>query len=361
MAHSHQKNNDTNIRLDLFFELSEDFLCIAGFDGYFKRINPAFVKLLGYSEDELFSRPINDFVHKKDQRRTDANRARLRDNNRLLNFENRYVSSRGKTIWLSWTSIPIEKDQLVYAIAKDITHHKELEARRNKLLADLTKTNKDLTQLTYRTSHDLRSPVNNLITLLGLMETTKIQDGEIRELMELIKMATEGLKENLDHFEETLGNTGPVTLSDRIDLMSIFRSVKESIGTLIDKSGAIFEIDFSEIGEIRSNRMYLESIFLNLITNSIKYIRPGHFPHIYIRSQKKEHTVQLIFEDEGLGFDMAKVEGKIFGLKQKFHNHSDSKGIGLYLVHSHVINAGGTIKVESKLNEGAKFTIALPL
>ena len=66
---------------------------------------------------------------------------------------------------------------------------------------------------------------------------------------------------------------------------------------------------------------------------------------------------QLVFSDEGLGFDMDKVKDKIFGLYEKFHNNSDSSGIGLYLVYNHIISLGGKIAVESKLNEGAKFII----
>jgi signal transduction histidine kinase len=103
--------------------------------------------------------------------------------------------------------------------------------------------------------------------------------------------------------------------------------------------------------------MYMESIFLNLLTNAIKYARPGIEPQIKITTRIEVEQVILEVEDNGMGFDMEKVKDKIFGLHQNFHNHADSKGVGLYLVHSHVTNLGGNIQVESEPDKGTKFKI----
>ncbi len=113
--------------LEYFFEVAPDLLCIAGFDGYFKKINPAVCKVLGYSERELFAAPIKDFIHPEDRERTAENRTALLQGRSLLNFENRYLTKEGAIVWLSWTSVPIKKDRLVFAIAKDITYRKQLE------------------------------------------------------------------------------------------------------------------------------------------------------------------------------------------------------------------------------------------
>lgn len=109
---------NSNYPLTPFFELSSDLLCIAGFDGYFKRMNPALCDLLEYSKEELLSHPINSFVHPDDRHLTKKHRDNIRKGKPLLNFENRYVTKRGKTVWLSWTSIPLNDKRLVYAIAK---------------------------------------------------------------------------------------------------------------------------------------------------------------------------------------------------------------------------------------------------
>jgi PAS domain S-box-containing protein len=115
--------------LDYFFELTPDLLCIAGYDGYFRKINPAVSKTLEYTNEELMSRLISSFIHEEDRLITakERNEIIIRDNQPLLNFENRYITKSGKIVWLTWTSTPIESEQLVFAIAKNITPRKELE------------------------------------------------------------------------------------------------------------------------------------------------------------------------------------------------------------------------------------------
>ena len=342
-----------------FFELSPDLLCIAGFDGYFKRINPAVSKLLGYSNEELFSRPINDFVYPDDQDTTAKVRGELKRNRPLYNFENRYLTKSGEIVWLSWTSLPLEKDQLIFAIGRNITHKKKLEEERNALLASLTKANKDLKQITYTTSHDLRSPVNSLLCVFSLLDLTKIEDPETLELIGIIKAAGEHLKLTLDEQVNVLSQKG--TLNEPIEEVGLHETLKtvlRSIDSLVKTSRAIIHVDFNSFDRICFNKLYLESVFLNLITNSIKYARPDRSPVIKISSSIQNGVHQLSFTDNGLGFDMEKVRGRIFGFNQKFHNHIDSKGIGLYLVYNHITNLGGQIDVESEVNVGTTFTIS---
>ncbi|WP_235831757.1 PAS domain-containing protein [Flavobacterium rhamnosiphilum] len=170
---------------DNFFNISADFICIAGFDGYFKRINPAVSKLLGFSEEELYARPISSFVYAPDLKMTIETREQVYKNKPLLNFENRYLTKSGAIVWLSWTSMPIESEKLVYAIAKNITHKKEEEEERNLLLTNLTQINKELTVLSHKTSHDLKSPINNMLSVFSLIDVSKINDPETLELINI--------------------------------------------------------------------------------------------------------------------------------------------------------------------------------
>ena len=134
--------------LSLLFELSPDMLCIAGRDGYLKRVNPAWQRSLGYSESELLSRPLWEFVHADDVESTRAEAAKLFEGNRGAQFENRYYHKDGTTRWLLWAVAPPQPDQqVVYAAARDITERKaaeELRARAaniellDELLATLT-------------------------------------------------------------------------------------------------------------------------------------------------------------------------------------------------------------------------------
>ena len=342
-----------------FFDLSPDLLCIAGFDGYFKKINPSVSKLLGYTEEELFSKPISEFIYIDDRNITAAHRNELTKNGLLQNFENRYVSKTGEIVWLAWTSMPIFDEKLIYAVAKNVTHKKVLEEERNLLLSNFAKINKELKKLGYASSHDLRSPVNNLLSIFSLLDVSTISDPETLQFIEMLESTSESLKQALNDYLDILTQKDDINAKiEKISLKKSLNIVLLSINSLIQNSKVTINVDFTELKKIKFNKAYMESILLNLITNSIKYAKPGTSPIISISSRKIDGKNQLIFSDNGLGFDIDAVKGKIFGLHQKFHNHIDSKGIGLYLVHNHITSLGGEISVESIINEGTKFTIS---
>ncbi|MGV3525560.1 MAG: PAS domain-containing sensor histidine kinase [Candidatus Sericytochromatia bacterium] len=350
---------DYTMDLELFFELSPDFLCIASYDGYFKRVNPTVSKVLGYTPEELYAHPISHFVYPEDRKTTAESRNQMLKGVPLLNFENRYLTKTGEIVWLSWTSMPVETAQCVYAIAKNVTHKKKIEADRNALLTHLTHINSELKQLTYTTSHDLRSPVNNLLSVFSLLDTSKIQDAETLEFIEILKSAAEVLKQTLNTYVDHLSHHDVQMEMERLNLAEVLGGVMLSLKSLLQHSRALVQIDFSKLEEIAFNKSYLESIFLNLITNSIKYAKPDCPPEISISSRWEKGLQQLIYSDNGLGFDLDTVKDKIFGLHQTFHPHSDSKGIGLYLIYNHIKRMGGHIQLESSPNQGATFVISL--
>tara|TARA_A100000171_G_scaffold52642_1_gene72117 strand:+ start:2205 stop:3275 length:1071 start_codon:yes stop_codon:yes gene_type:complete len=351
--------NKLRLNSDYFFKLSPDLLCIAGFDGFFKRINPAVSRLLGYTDEELLSRPINEFIHPLDQHLTSQYRESIKKGNPLLNFENRYIKKNGEIVWLAWTSMPLYEEALVYAIAKNITHKKKLEEERNALLANLSVMNEELKNLSFTTSHDLREPVNNIFAILHLLDTSEIKNPETIRLIELLKTTSESLEAKMNKHLDALSKNAKISvLIEDVSLTETLESVQKSINTLIENSGAVFKIDFSAFNTLSFNKSYLESIFLNLITNSIKYAKPNVLPIISIESRKVDEVKRLVFTDNGIGFDKDKVKDRIFGLSQTFSTRPEGKGIGLYLVHTRMTSLGGHISVESKINEGTEFTLS---
>jgi PAS domain S-box-containing protein len=110
-----------------FFALSLDLLCIAGFDGYFKRLNPAWTTHLGWTLEELETRPFLDFVHPDDRAATLAEVGKLAGGADTILFENRYRHQDGSYRWLQWTARPLERGEQIYATARDITGQRRLE------------------------------------------------------------------------------------------------------------------------------------------------------------------------------------------------------------------------------------------
>src|SRR6516165_5820846 len=112
-----------------FFELSLSLWCIAGTDGYFKHLNPAWETTLGYSREELLSRPYLEFVHPDDREATIAEAAHVALGRSTLSFENRYRCKDGSYKWLLWSAVVRADKGLIYAIASDVTEQKCEEAR----------------------------------------------------------------------------------------------------------------------------------------------------------------------------------------------------------------------------------------
>jgi PAS domain S-box-containing protein len=121
------ESRHTGDTLDRFFTLSLDLLCIAGFDGYFKRVNPAWERMLGYSVEELTESPFLEFVHPDDQANTIAEVGKLASGADTISFENRYRAKDGSYKLLQWNAKPFPEDQLIFAAARDITEHRRAE------------------------------------------------------------------------------------------------------------------------------------------------------------------------------------------------------------------------------------------
>jgi len=120
-----------------FFAVSIDLLCYLDFNGYFKRLNPAWERTLGFTIEELMSRPFIEFVHPDDRERTlDKNRS-VRTGDPALGFENRYLCKDGTYRWLLWNAAPDTDENVIYSVARDVTERKRAEEERERLVTQL--------------------------------------------------------------------------------------------------------------------------------------------------------------------------------------------------------------------------------
>lgn len=122
---------------DRFFAASVDLLCYLDFSGHFKRLNPAWERTLGYTREELMSRPFVEFVHPDDRERTLQQNAQVRAGGQALGFENRYVCKDGTYRWFHWNAAPDIGQKVIYSVARDITARKLAEQQRDQLVTEL--------------------------------------------------------------------------------------------------------------------------------------------------------------------------------------------------------------------------------
>lgn len=166
---------------DRFFDCALDLFCIVGFDGYFKRLNPAWETTLGYSIDELKAQPFLTWVHPDDRKTTIAEAGNIAEGGNTLWFENRYRTHDGSYRWLAWKTVSFPEEQVMYAIARDITESKEIEIERERLI-EILEASPDLIS-----SADLDGKITYMNRggkiLLGLNPDTDIKQYRIEDFL----------------------------------------------------------------------------------------------------------------------------------------------------------------------------------
>ncbi len=221
----------------------------------------------------------------------------------------------------------------------------------------LENKNKQLLDFAHIASHNLRAPVNNLDSLLGFYnESTDIDDKAMlfTKFEIVIGHLTETLNELIESVkiqEDVNIRHGPVVFD------VIFDKTAAILEGQILESKAVVTSNFSKAPAIEYPKLYLESIMLNLLSNSIRYRSPDRILKIHFCTEINTNEVTLIATDNGLGIDLKKYGHKLFGLSNTFHKHSDSKGVGLFMTKTQIEAVGGSITVESEVDKGATFKI----
>ncbi len=325
-------------------------------------VNSAFTDMTGYLAEEVIGKsPAMFFGAKSDIMEFDKLKTSVQEYKECFIETISYKKNKDE-FWVNFSMIPITNKDGEHShwisIQRDVTEEKERDKEREHLIRELTQNNKDLKQFSYITSHNLRAPLSNLTGLLNLLDDMTIEDLELKEIITGFSKSTHLLNETInDLVKVVIIKDNPSIEKEKVLIKEIFENVFNQLSFLISLHKPILKIDLEEVTILNINKSYLESIFLNLLTNSIKYRSENRQLRVSITSKVIEDNLILTFKDNGIGIDLQRNKDKIFGLYQRFHNHPDSKGLGLYLVKSQVEAMGGTITVESEIGKGTTFTI----
>ena len=216
--------------------------------------------------------------------------------------------------------------------------------------------NNQLEEFTEIISHNLRSPIGNIVSLLELLSRSTDQT-EQDQLNELIVRSTNNIISSLDELNEVLKIKQDQEIEKQnLTFSTVIERVKEMLHTKILETNATIKLDL-QVTEIYYPNIYLESILLNLVSNSIKYSDPRKDLVITIKTCKKNENIILSVSDTGLGIDLNRYGQHLFQLRKTFHNHPEGRGVGLFLVKNQIEALRGTISAASKKDEGTTFTI----
>ncbi len=337
---------------DQLFELGLDMLCIAGFDGYFKQLNPAWQKTLGWTATELMARPYVDFIHPDDLQPTFREAQKLSLGGVTVDFENRYRTQDGGYVWLSWRATSILGEELIYAAARDISERKKMEQMKDDFISVV--------------SHELRTPLTSIRGSLGLL-----LGGVAGELPEKARTLTEVAAKNSERLVRLV--------NDILDIEKIqsgtmaFRPVRVELMPLVEQSiesnrayANLYDVDLQIVAaepgaRVRADADRILQVLANLLSNAAKHSPRGGTVEICV--QRAGDWLRVSVTDYGRGIPLdfqSRVFEKFAQADASSTRHKGGTGLGLTISKAIIERHGGELWFDTALGEGTTFLFTLP-
>jgi PAS domain S-box-containing protein len=344
------------------FALSLDLLCIAGMDGYFKQVNPSWTRVLGWSEAELLSRPVADFMHPEDREQTLQARARLASGVPVRGLENRYLCKDGSYRWLSWQSVVEPATATVFAVARDITERRQLD-HEQLVMSKLESTG----ILAGGIAHDFNNLLAGLLLTLDLVSlcgaTTGEQEDYLRRARKTIQ-AGKSLTEQLLAFA-----SGSESAHRAIDLKTM---LQESMNLALMGCTVHGEcVVAPDLWLVTADESQIGQVIRNLVLNAREAAPDGGTVRLQAENVILDYMpglefspgdyVRIAVSDRGAGIAagiLPKVFDPYFSTKQR--GAEKGMGLGLTICRTVIHKHGGLIAIDSRPDEGTTVTCHLP-
>jgi PAS domain S-box-containing protein len=317
--------------LNRIVTLSPDLLCVAGLDGYFKRVNPAVEDTLGYNSRELLAKPFIEFVHPEDRGATYEEVARLNMDIPVSYFENRFLHKDGSYVWLSWKAVPVVEEGLIYAAARDVTESKHVEAAMAKVRE--AERRRMARELHDGVLQDLAYTVQAMQLIKLNAEGTGLEE-ELQQQVNAVRSATHELRVAVHNLR----------LEDELDQLfpRLLESLVERNRAMVQDQHIGLEVEegfpSSALGEAG---IELLRILQEALTNARRH------------SGARDVLVSLKLEGNDLVAEVSD-DGRGFGPEIAL-------GVGLRSMRERASALGGRLEAESEPGEGTMVRIRVPM
>jgi PAS domain S-box-containing protein len=343
-----------------FWELAIDLKCVASLSGYFLVVNPAFERVLGYSEAELLGTPFIDFVHPDDRPATLAEVENLADGASVISFQNRYRTKDGRWLWLDWASRPVPEEGLIYATGRDVSTQKAMQAELMQRAAELVAVNEELKAFSYSVSHDLRAPLRAIdgFSEALLRDYQDVLDARGRDRLQRVRAGAQRMGALIDDLLQLSRTTRAEMKTTEVNLSELVESIVDELRRAEPERKVVVVVTPGVVAE--ADPVLIRAVLQNLCQNAWKFTARHGEARIEFGERYEGGERSFYVRDDGAGFDM-EYAGKLFGAFQRLHSQAEfpGNGVGLATVKRIVRRHGGRIWAEGAIEGGATFSFTL--